>query len=146
MEIELPPDPSIRPTEAPIELRRQPSFTLVVDNTGQFCTHNAMLVCKKQRRVTCGTCGATLDPFDALNRMTEEYDRWETNKRFLKQDVAKAEHRLAELKALERNAVSRLKRKGVQVDNYYARDYRAGSEVHKAKHAAREQEKLKEVK
>lgn len=146
MEIELPPGPSIRPTEAPAELRKQPSFTLVVDNTGQFCTHDAMLVCKRQRRVTCVTCGATLDPFDVLNRMTEEYDRWETNKRFLKQDVAKAEHRLAELKSLERNAVSRLKRKDVEVDNYYARDYRAGSEVHKAKLAEREQKKLKEVK
>lgn len=113
-----------------------PSFRLVVDNTGQFCMHESVNVCERQRSVTCNNCNAPMDAFDVLLRRAKEIERWDWNLRLTKDEVRKAELRLEELKMLERNAVSRLN----------DRDTRATFARAKEERAKREQEKLKEVK
>ena len=120
------------------QLRDEPTFELVVNNTGRFCPHPQVMVCRHERKAECGTCGVPLDPFDALLRIAQEHARWELKLKTTKAECENARVRLEDLKRIERNAVSRLARKGIKVEGHYRRKHAAEIELAKRNKAPKE--------
>ncbi len=78
---------------------------------GKFCGHrHSILVCEEDRTVECGTCGAKLDPFDALATVMREWDKWEQSKARSEHDARRASDELAEVKRHLANAKAGLRR------------------------------------
>jgi hypothetical protein len=103
----------------PTELRPTQTSTLylAVDRTrGKFCMHDSILVCEKQREVECAHCGAQLFAFDALLKIAQDHERWNSDSRHLKTEIHAARHRLEMLKRLEANARARCKKHGVRTN------------------------------
>lgn len=119
--IALPVRPTeIRPKDSPI--------TLIVDNTGKYCSHGAIRVCERSRSVKCGTCGAPLDAFDSLLQTARLHDRQAQQLANYRKDIAAAVKRLEHIKRLENNARARLKRSGADVpDRQYQDEYLSGA-------------------
>jgi hypothetical protein len=134
-------DPSSKPTE----LRPHPSLKLVIKNDGRFCSHGQVYIGRYERSVECATCGASLDAFDALLKIAQEHENWEQNLRCAKRDVALTHKRIDELKRIEQNAVGRLKRKGVAVEDYYKRQNAAEFALATEERTERDAKKIRAV-
>lgn len=58
---------------------------------GKFCLHREMEFCAEQRTITCNSCGAQLDHFEAFCTIVKDWDKVEElarEKRRLSQEIA----------------------------------------------------------
>ena len=113
--------PPIQLTPKTVELRPKAttSIELIVDNTGKPCLHHKTVIDRWQRRVTCKTCDATLDPFDVLLGLAQESARYSEDLARTKAEIRGASSRLELLKRLEQNARARVKKFGGNVTTYH---------------------------
>ena len=82
--------------------------TAEVDRT--CYVHRTFVIIRRDRRVECGDCGATVEAFDALAQLEYELDRYAGARERAKTEAKRQEKRLADLKRQVRNAQAQLRR------------------------------------
>lgn len=76
---------------------------------GKYCSHLSVLVNGEQRRVTCQSCDADLDPIAVVLSFAHEWERYETSINANKGEAKRRFEALEEVKRQETNAKSRLR-------------------------------------
>lgn len=71
-----------------------------IERSAKYCQHGARLIDTADRSLKCKTCGASLDPFDALVSIARD------------RDALVFQRQLADLRKNEANTRERLKRLG----------------------------------
>lgn len=75
-----------------------------------YCQHSSANINSGMRSLTCRECGADLDAFDWLLRLSRHTSRYVSARKDAEQRAAAARDRLNEILRLERNAKARLQR------------------------------------
>lgn len=81
---------------------------LRVDGIGYACHHRSGVKLEaKERKVTCGKCGANLDPFEALLKISRSPDGYRRGLEEARKAALQAKKNLGELERMEKNAKGR---------------------------------------
>ena len=75
----------------------------------QYCRHRHSEMDSLERTVTCTDCGATLDPFDWMERTLDENARYWREQSELKKEIGSLHKKVEELKDEEKRVKARLR-------------------------------------
>lgn len=79
------------------------------ENAPRLCHHMKILVDDHHRMLTCRTCGAVVDAFDWISKVTEGEDKVDWELKGLRQEIADHRLGLERLKREELNCRARIK-------------------------------------
>lgn len=75
-----------------------------------YCGHRQVRLDRDARRVFCKACGREVDPFEVLNHLAWDHERYEQARAQVRRELAQAEQELADVKRELRNAKARRRR------------------------------------
>jgi hypothetical protein len=76
------------------------------------CQHNASIFDEELRKIECKDCGERLDPFTFLLRLAADWERYATQVKYLRDEVARRHQELEALKRQDRNLRASIRRRG----------------------------------
>jgi hypothetical protein len=81
-----------------------------IERSAKYCQHGQRLIDTADRSLKCQSCGASLDPFDALVSIARDRDALVFQRTDLRQRIARLQAKLADLRKNEENTRARLQR------------------------------------
>lgn len=90
-----------------------PPIELIVNNEHAKCYHRSYVIDAGPRSVTCATCGAIVDPFDALLHLSHERHNEALNRTHRKHEIRELEQRLEIIKQMVQRIKAEARKLGV---------------------------------